>query len=223
MILIQIASELYTHGIDLSLAPVLDLHSESQVIGNLDRAFHADPEVVASLVSAFIRGMRSANMPSVGKHFPGHGSVQSDSHLTMPVCSSAREQLNHGDLSPFIDLVRRLELDAVMPAHVTYPEIDAKYPAGFSRIWLKGILRDELNFKGMVISDCLSMAGAEIGCMQERIRLALDAGCDMLIIGNQTREILYEILNSANIDQSPESAERIKIFKNKMARFNGIV
>ncbi len=215
----KMAAELCEYGIDLSLAPVLDLHSDNQVIGTLDRAFHADPGVVTALTLAFIQGMHSAGMPAVGKHFPGHGPVHADSHLTMPVCYSTREQLNAGDLRPFIDLISENHLDAVMPAHVTYSEIDAKYPTGFSASWLKGILRDDLKFKGMVISDCLGMAGAEIGDMQTRIRLSLDAGCDMLIIGNQTRETLYKILQSAKIEQSLESANRIKTFKKRMTRF----
>lgn len=215
----QMASELHAYGIDLSLAPVLDLHSTNQVIGVLDRAFHSDPAVVSALTLAFIQGMRVAGMPAVGKHFPGHGPVQADSHLTMPVCHSTRDKLNGWDLKPFSDLINKDHLDAVMPAHVTYAAVDSDYPAGFSSKWLQDILRHDLNFKGMIISDCLGMLGANIGDMQTRISMALDAGCDMLILGNQQREFLYETLQSINIDQTQDSAQRISVFKKGMSRF----
>ena len=213
------ASDLIKYGIDLSLAPVLDVHGVSKVIAGLDRAFHQNPDIVVELATAFIHGMNEAGMPAVGKHFPGHGSIASDSHISMPICESSKDELINGDLKPFIELMGQHRLGAVMPAHVTYTAIDANHAAGFSKIWLQDILRKELDFKGMVLSDCLGMAGADIGNMNTRATQALEAGCDMLIVCNQTRALLYEVLQTVTFEQSPESMQRIEIFKSNMARF----
>ena len=213
------ARDLLAYGIDLSLAPVLDVHGASNVIAKLDRAFHANPDVIVQLATAFIHGMNKAGMPAVGKHFPGHGSVLADSHTTMPISDATEEQLRNGDLKPFIELMSRQVLGAVMPAHVTYTAIDADKPAGFSKIWLQDILRHQLHFQGLVISDCLGMAGADIGNMNTRASQALEAGCDMLIVCNQTRALLLDVLQTVAVEQSPESAQRIEAFKRQMVRF----
>ncbi len=214
------ATELLAYGIDLSFAPVLDLHGCSDVIGKLDRAFHADPEVVVKLATAFIEGMNKAGMPSVGKHFPGHGSVTSDSHITQPMLDKSAEDLRNTDLKPFIKLISQNKLDAVMPAHVTYTAIDPVAPAGFSKIWLDTVLRKELQFPGLVISDCLGMAGADIGNMNTRANQALQAGCEMLIVCNQSRELLYTVLQTVTFKQTEESLQRIEAFKSKMRYFS---
>jgi beta-N-acetylhexosaminidase len=215
------ASDLLACGVDLSLAPVLDLQGASEVIGKLDRAFHATPLIAARLASAFIDGMKAAGMPCVGKHFPGHGSIISDSHVTMPVCDFSREKLYSHDLKPFIELIEKNKLDAVMPAHVVYSSVDAGQPAGFSSRWLDDILRVELGFEGLVISDCLGMAGADIGDMNTRAERALAAGCDMLIVCNQTPEVMTSLLDSIPLNASPRAEERLHDFKQKMARFGG--
>lgn len=214
------AKDLVDYGIDLSLAPVLDVHGVSNVIAKLDRAFHRNPDVIVELATAFIQGMNQAGMPAVGKHFPGHGSVSSDSHVAMPVSDASEEQLRSGDLKPFIQLISRRLLGAVMPAHVTYTAIDAHNPAGFSKIWLQDILRNELQFPGMVLSDCLGMAGADIGNMNTRANHALEAGCDMLIVCNQSRALLLEVLETVKFEQSVDSAQRIEAFKRSMVRFS---
>lgn len=214
------ARDLLDYGIDLSLAPVLDIHSISHVIGKLDRAFHRDPEVVVALATAFIQGMNKAGMLAVGKHFPGHGSVSSDSHISKPVLDTPMETLRERDLKPFIELISKKLLAAVMPAHVTYTAIDAEQPSGFSKIWLQDILRDGLNFRGLVLSDCLGMTGADIGDMNTRATQALEAGCDMLIVCNQSRALLYEVLQTVTFVQTKESAERIEAFKSQMIRFS---
>lgn len=214
------ANDLLSYGIDLSLAPVLDLHDVSDIIAKLDRAFHHRPEVVAAIGLAFIQGMRKAGMPNVGKHFPGHGRIVSDSHLELPISSASKDSLYCQDLLPFTDLMQQQALDAVMPAHVVYKSIDPHWPTGFSKIWLQNILRQELKFQGLVLSDCLSMAGADIGTMDMRVQKALEAGCDMLIVCNQPRRELYALLQSKNGLASANSSARLNTFKKAMLRFS---
>ena len=117
-----------------------------------DRAFHTDPDVVVTVASALIRGMRSAGMKSTGKHFPGHGSVVADSHIALPVDERSRHDIFNLDMKTFVALNRMNLLDAVMPAHVIYPDVDS-VPAGFSRIWLQKILRQQMNFKCYFFDD----------------------------------------------------------------------
>ena len=178
------ATELLAVGVDFSFAPVLDVDcGVSEIIGN--RSFSADPEQAAVLAGAFRQGMRSAGMAATGKHFPGHGAVALDSHLTLPVDDRSLEQILQQDLVPFRRLIDA-GLEAVMPAHVVYPQIDA-LPAGFSGIWLQDILRRELGFNGVIFSDDLTMEGAAVaGAYPDRARLALEAGCDMLLVCNNS-------------------------------------
>ena len=177
-----IAAELVGHGIDFSFTPVLDLdHGSSSVIGN--RSFHRDPAIVAALATALIEGLRDRGMASVGKHFPGHGYVEADSHHEMPVDTRSFADIEADDLLPFAKLIDA-GLDAVMPAHVLYPAVDEQ-PAGYSRVWLADVLRGQLRFDGLIFSDDLGMAGAKgAGSMRERAELALQAGCDMVLVCN---------------------------------------
>lgn len=175
-------SELRAVGIDCSFAPILDIDAGiSQVIGN--RSFHHDPEIIIKLAGALISGMKKAGVISVGKHFPGHGHVEADSHVAMPIDHRTLHEIESKDILPFRELIK-MGLDGIMPAHVTYEKID-KNPAGFSRFWLQTILRQKLGFKGMIFSDCLTMEGAApMGNMIERVEKAKHAGCDMILICN---------------------------------------
>jgi beta-N-acetylhexosaminidase len=175
------ATEVLAAGLDLSFAPVLDLdHQRSAVVGS--RAFEGDAQRATQLAGAFIRGMNAAGMAATGKHFPGHGWAEADSHVAIPRDERSLEQIRASDLQPFARLSRQLA--AVMPAHVIYPQVDA-LPAGFSRRWLQDILRGELQFAGVIFSDDLSMAGAHVvGDAACRIEAALTAGCNMGLVCN---------------------------------------
>ena len=190
-----LSSELRAHGIDITFAPVLDVdYGSSSVIG--DRAFHSDGRIVAELARALIQGFKQAGMTGVGKHFPGHGHVRADSHLEVPVDERAYTEIEASDLVPFRRLIGA-GLGGIMPAHVIYPSVDDR-PAGFSPVWLKKILRGELGFDGIVFSDDLNMEGASVaGGFVERARIALDAGCDMVIICNNAPAVdeLYGAFN----------------------------
>jgi beta-N-acetylhexosaminidase len=187
-----LAAELRAHGVDLSFAPVLDLDwGRSGVIG--DRALHRDPRVVAMLAAALTHGMALAGMANCGKHFPGHGWPLADSHTEVPIDDRRRDEIL-ADAAPYRWL--GLALAAVMPAHVIYPQVDAR-PAGFSPRWLRRILRRQFGFRGAVFSDDLSMAGAQVaGGIVERAQAALAAGCDFVIACNDaagTDELLAGI------------------------------
>lgn len=215
------AQDLLNLGVDLSLAPVIDVDSGCPILGRLHRTFHADPDVIIALATAFIQGMLAAGMPAVGKHFPGHGAVMSDSHLEMPYCDVPEHTLRTRDLKPFAALIQHHLLAGIMPAHVTYAAKDPHHPAGFSTIWLQTILRHEMGFQGLIISDCLGMRGADIGDLSTRSERALEAGCDMLILSNQPRPVLLEVLDTVFDKQSGESLQRINAFKQSMRRFSG--
>lgn len=177
-----LAAELRQRSVDLSFTPVLDLDwGRSSVIGN--RSFHGDPEVVVRLAGALIAGLRRAGMAACGKHFPGHGWAEADSHVAIPVDERTLDGLA-ADMLPY----RQLALDAVMPAHVIYPAVDSR-PAGFSPVWI-GKLRDELGFDGVIFSDDLSMQGAAIaGDIVARVGAAWNAGCDMLLVCNAPDDV----------------------------------
>ncbi len=176
------ASELRACGVDFSFAPVLDLDiGLSGVIG--DRAFAADPETIGALAYAWARGAKEAGMVSVGKHYPGHGGVREDSHLALPVDKRSLDEIWNQDIRPFRHLIDN-GLAGIMPAHVIYEQVDER-PAGFSSRWLQSLLRDELNFQGVIFSDDLSMEAAHVaGGYADRARQALDAGCDMVLVCN---------------------------------------
>jgi beta-N-acetylhexosaminidase len=214
-----LGAELRACGVDLSFTPVLDLdHGGSSVIG--DRAFHRDPRVVAVLAQSLILGLLQAGMRNCGKHFPGHGFVRADSHFDVPVDERPLAKILADDARPYEWLAGTLA--SVMPAHVVYPKVDDQ-PAGFSQRWLREILRVELGFDGAVFSDDLSMAGARrVGGVEvtyaEAAALALSAGCDLVLLCNQSVDggaavdtLLDELLAAQQAGQwqaDPESEAR---------------
>lgn len=174
------ATEVLAVGIDFSFAPVLDLNDVSDVIG--DRGFAKNMQDIIPLASAFLKGMKRAGMASTGKHFPGHGSVKADSHVAAAIDHRSYDEIYQKDMQSFIQL--QPQLDALMPAHVIYEQVDPN-PAGFSPYWIQKVLREQLQFDGVLFSDDLSMQAACVaGDADARIQAALNAGCDMGLVCN---------------------------------------
>lgn len=205
-----LAAELRAHGVDLSFTPVLDVdYGNSSVIG--DRAFHTDSQVIAELAVALVQGLNDAGMSSVGKHFPGHGHVAADSHLALPIDERAYAEIEQVDIVPFKHLINA-GLGGIMPAHVIYSAVDER-PAGFSPFWLQEVLRKRLSFNGVIFSDDLSMAGAHwAGGVVERAQAALNAGCDMVLVCNDSKSA-DELLNGLNYQMPALTQARLTRIK----------
>lgn len=208
------AAELLAVGVDFSFAPVLDIDcGVSEIIGN--RAFSTDAELATELSRAFRNGMKAAGMAATGKHFPGHGAVALDSHLTLPVDDRDLDSIRAKDLLPFKTLIAD-GLEGIMPAHVLYPQVDPN-PAGFSPFWIQQILRQELQFNGTVFSDDLSMEGAaSVGDFPERARLAQHAGCDMILVCNNP-VAAEQVLAALPISPDPLREQRLNAMQGQAA------
>ena len=190
-----IAKELGELGIDFSFTPVLDIdYGTSSVIGN--RSFHQNVDPITELSTALHQGLTHGGMEGVGKHFPGHGSVEGDSHHVLPFDRRDFAAIEQSDLIPFRRVINT-HLAGVMMAHVVYEQVDT-LAAGFSKVWVNSVLRQQLGFEGVIFSDDLTMSGAEsVGGYAERARLSLAAGCDILLVCN----------NSAGADEVLDSLQ----------------
>lgn len=205
------AVELLEAGVDFSFAPIADIDSGlSKVIG--DRAFHSDPDKAGRLAVAYMQGMRKAGMAATAKHFPGHGCVQGDSHHVIPVDSRSFEEITERDLLPFRTMIRA-GVEGIMTAHVIYPQLDEQPPT-FSRFWLQEVLRSDLGFEGLVFSDDLSMEGASVaGGPLERAGKAMQAGCDMVLVCNDT-EALDQVIDG--LPEHPGPGKRLAAFEPRL-------
>ena len=212
-----IGAELAAHGVDVSFTPVLDLdYGASSVIG--DRAFHSLPDVVGALGAALVRGLSSAGMGAVGKHFPGHGYASADSHLAIPSDDRSLEEIVARDVAPYRPAIAA-GLAGVMPAHVVYTQVSPD-PAGFSEFWLKKMLRGQLGFDGVIFSDDLSMEGASgAGGVKDRALAALSAGCDLVLICNApaAADELLETLSG-----TPLAGVRLDVIRRDSGRAIGL-
>ena len=206
------ASECIAHGIDISFAPVLDLDRGSDVVG--DRAFSSDINTAVNLAGHWCEGMKQAGMACVGKHFPGHGSTKEDSHVAAPSDNRTLRELFENDLHVFEQLFNKQTIDAVMPAHIQFSQVDNK-PAGYSSIWLQQILKQQLKFDGVIFSDDLSMVGAgETLTYSEKAKLALDAGCDMVLMCNN-KDKVQTVLENNDIKLAQHTSKGIELKASK--------
>jgi len=202
-----LASELRACGVDFSFTPVLDLDfGRSGVIG--DRSFSRDPQIVFALAKSLNEGLRLGDMANCGKHFPGHGWAEADSHVAIPIDERSLQEILNDDAKPYEWL--DLSLAAVMPAHVIYPKVD-KNPAGFSKVWLHSILRQELGFEGVIFSDDLSMEGASVaGSVVKAAELALEAGCDAVLICNRP-DLADQLLKKLKVSLAKRAESMLRL------------
>jgi beta-N-acetylhexosaminidase len=201
------ASEMLACGMDISFAPVLDADdSFSAVIG--DRSFSADFAVVTHLAQAYVEAMAQVGMGATLKHFPGHGAVEADSHLELPVDERDFDEVWNSDMAPFRSLLSRAA--GVMPAHIVFSAIDPN-PVGFSSFWLQKVLRQQLQFNGVIFSDDLSMEGAAlVGDHRDRAEAALAAGCDAVLVCNQPRRAV-EVIERLNAVAFPANSRLLQM------------
>lgn len=202
------ASECLAHGIDLSFAPVLDLDRGSDVVG--DRAFSADVIQTIELAEQWCQGMKQAGMSCVGKHFPGHGSTREDTHVAAPKDNRVLDEIMLNDGAVFKQLIDYQTLDAIMPAHINFPQVDDS-PVGYSKVWLQQILKRDLSFNGVLFSDDLSMVGAGADLTYvEKAQLALSAGCDMVLICNDKKAV-QQVLTEAKVSLEVEASKGLSL------------
>ena len=213
-----VSCELIAVGIDINFAPVLDINKGiSSVIGN--RSFSEDILEVINNASDYIDGMHEAGMKSTGKHFPGHGSVVEDSHVELPVDERELDELLNQDLKPYIKLNDKL--DVIMCAHILFSKVDSKIPS-FSVTWINNVLRDKLNYKGLIFSDDLSMLGSGNESLSNKVEMSLDAGCDMVIICNDRSGVkeVIEHLDKTDVEQTSGISE---IKSSKKIKWNDLL
>ena len=174
-------------GINLNFAPVVDvnINKDNPVIGKLERSFSDDPQKVYGHASYFIDAMHEFNVITAIKHFPGHGSSTEDSHLGLVDVTNTYQE--EAELFPYKKLIQDNKTDIIMTAHVMNTNIDPDNPATLSSIFLKDILRDKLNYEGLIVSDDMQMGAiVENFGFEEAIIKAINAGCDLLIFSNNS-------------------------------------
>jgi len=220
----SLAAELVDVGINMDYAPVLDVltNLENPIIG--DRAIASDPETVARLANSFIKGFKDKGMIPVGKHFPGHGDTHLDSHLDLPTVKRDAATLEAVELVPFRETISQ-GLEVIMTAHVIYTAWDAKNPATFSKVILQDILRQELGFQGVILSDDLEMKAVENYFPFDAFpRMGIEAGLDMFLICNSVEKVralhdqLIRDVDNGTIPTAPiqQSVERILHLKRNL-------
>ncbi|ANJ26323.1 glycoside hydrolase family 3 protein [Agromyces aureus] len=209
----EVGEALAATGCTVTFAPDIDVNSnpDNPVIGV--RSFGADPELVARHTSAWVRGVQSTGVAASAKHFPGHGDTATDSHLALPIVDVALETLRERELVPFRAAIAS-GTRTIMTSHILLPQLDAENPATLSSRILQGLLRGELGYEGVIVSDALDMKGASgVHGIPGAAVLALAAGCDLLCIGSENTDAqLDEIVEAveAAVADGRIPAERIR-------------
>lgn len=231
----RVGRDILATGFDLALGPVADVNSDPRnpVIGT--RSFAADPALAARHVAAWVEGLQCTGAVACAKHFPGHGDTSQDSHLELPTVDVPLNVLEERELVPFRAAVEA-GVGAVMTSHILLPQIDPSGPATFSRLVLQRLLREELGFDGLIVSDALDMRGASgaagtsgaIGIPEAAVR-ALIAGCDLLCLGTSTGPTLLAEIEAAVItaidegrldeDRVADAASRVRGLANRNRPF----
>jgi len=220
-------------GIHWALAPVADVNNnpENPVI-NI-RSYGEDPELVGRLASAYIEGTRAGGMLATAKHFPGHGDTSADSHHARPVVAASRERLDAVELVPFRQAIEA-GVDTVMTAHVVMSAVDSEAPATLSKPVMTGLLREELGFEGLIVTDALEMAGIRPAWTGEAAVRSIQAGADVLLLPRQTEVAIQSVvravqegqLTGARIDESVrrilEAKARLGLQKKRLVDVNAI-
>ena len=215
-------------GFNLDFAPVLDVHTNptNPIIG--DRAFSQDPQKAAVLALEFLAGLKSTGVKGCGKHFPGHGDANKDSHLELPVLELTQDVLFQRELVPFKAAIDA-GIEMIMTAHCMLPAIDPRYIATLSKILLTDILRNRLGFEGCIITDDLGMAGISKGyTMQQITACGLDAGIDLFLHCGAALEGIAVIENLQRLIETSEesralaikAAQRVEAFRFGLQRFS---
>lgn len=191
----EIALELKNYGINMNFAPVLDVNTnnENPIIG--ERAFSSNTEEVINAGKIVFKEYEKYGIISVGKHFPGHGASSEDSHLTLPSINLSEDELKNIHIKPFAELIKE-EIPVIMAAHVLYPSLDnSLVPASVSKKIINDILINELNFKGVIVTDDMEMNGIKSYSRIEACIKAVNAGVNMFIFRNTTKEIYMLVQN----------------------------
>nr|WP_089093932.1 beta-N-acetylhexosaminidase [Nodularia sp. NIES-3585] len=218
------ALELKSLGINLSWSPVADIfsHPQNPIIG--PRAFGLTAETTAEGVREYYRGLQEAGILGCAKHFPGHGDTRKDSHIELPILNLTVKELRLRELIPFKALIEA-QIPLIMTAHILFPKIDPQFPATLSPAILKKILREELGFEGVVVSDDLDMkAVSDIFTQSGTVARAFNAGCDLFIVSRninslsiertyQMAEDFADSLSKGSLDESVVTAAKYRIEK----------
>lgn len=189
----EIALELKSYGINMNFAPVLDVNTaeENPIIG--ERAFSANVEEVTNAGKVVIREYEKYGIISVGKHFPGHGAATADSHKTLPVIDLPKDEIENIHIKPFKEAIN-IGLNAIMAAHVLYPQLDSENPASVSKKIINDILINNLGFEGLIITDDMEMNGIKGLSRIEACTKAINGGISMFIFRDTTKDIV-ELVN----------------------------
>ena len=212
-------AELKSIGVDMDMAPVLDIFSNPQNRVIADRTFGSNSEIVKKMAFAYAKGLKKENIIAVGKHFPGHGDTTKDSHIDLPVIDKDLATLKQLELIPFIEAVKQ-NLPGLMAAHIAVPKITQDMiPASLSKIMINDLLREDIGYQGLIMPDSLKMKALTNYFTNEDIYLkCIKAGNDLLLIPQdikETYETIYRKVNEGIIKEERIEQSVYKILSTK--------